>query len=132
MAKHNKLGQRGEEIAKKYLEDKGYTILETNWRYGHWEIDIIAKRYDFLSIVEVKTRSTNYFGYPESFVGRKKMQNLINATDEYMRQKGMTTLGVRFEIVAITVSDNGFEVEHIEEAFNPTDTLDLSSSYDSY
>ena len=60
------------------------------------------------------------------------MQNLINATDEYMRQKGMTTLGVRFEIVAITVSDNGFEVEHIEEAFSPTDTLDLSSSYDSY
>lgn len=131
MAIHNKLGEEGERIARQLLEKKGYRILETNWKYNRWEIDIIARRYDFISIVEVKTRSTNRFGYPESFVGKKKMQNLINATDEYLRQKGLEHLGVRFEIVALTKTPDGFEAEHIEEAFNSVDAFGWSPS-DSY
>lgn len=130
MAKHNKLGAEGERIACQYLERKGYKILATNWRHEHLEIDIIAQRYDFISIIEVKTRSTNRFGYPESFVGKKKMQNLINATDEYLRQKGLEHVGVRFEIVALTKTLDGFEVEHIEEAFNSTHAFGASPSDD--
>ena len=56
MAKHNELGKKGEEIAAQYLSEKGYEILERNWRNRHKEIDIIAKDGNELVIVEVKTR----------------------------------------------------------------------------
>ncbi|KGN82657.1 hypothetical protein HW49_01215 [Porphyromonadaceae bacterium COT-184 OH4590] len=132
MAAHNELGKHGENIAVQFLIDKGYNILEINWKYGRWEIDIIAQKYDFLSIIEVKTRSTNYFGFPESFVTKKKMQNLVNATDEYLKQKNLSEKGIRFEIVAITKTQKGFDIEHIEEAFNSTHAFGVSPFDNSY
>ncbi len=124
--KKNTLGQEGEAFAVGYLENKGYRILVKNWRYRHLEVDIIAQKYDFISIVEVKTRSTNYFGFPESFVDRKKMQNLVQAADSYLQQNGLTDIGVRFEVIALTKTPDGFEVEHIEEAFNSTHAFGVS------
>lgn len=124
--KKNTLGQEGEAFAVGYLENKGYRILAKNWRYRHLEVDIIAQKYDFISIVEVKTRSTNYFGFPESFVNRKKMQNLVQAADSYLQQNGLTDIGVRFEVIALTKTSDGFEVEHIEEAFNSTHAFGVS------
>ena len=122
--KKNTLGQEGEAFAVGYLENKGYRILAKNWRYRHLEVDIIAQKYDFISIVEVKTRSTNYFA--ESFVDRKKMQNLVQAADSYLQQNGLTDTGVRFEVIALTKTPDGFEVEHIEEAFNSTHAFGVS------
>lgn len=123
MAKHNILGDKGEDFACRYLEGKGFEILCRNWRHKRLEVDIIAKREDFLVVVEVKTRSSNAFGYPESFVDRQKMQNLINAAAEYMRQNGLEC-GVRFDVVALTKRASGFEVEHFEDAFNSTHAFD--------
>ena len=64
MAEHNEMGKEGEELAAEYLVKQGYTIEARNWRYGHEEIDIIARKDDLLLIVEVKTRRSNYFGQP--------------------------------------------------------------------
>ena len=111
--KNNTLGQEGEAFAVGYLENKGYRILAKNWRYRHLEVDIIAQKYDFISIVEVKTRSTNYFGFPE-------------AADSYLQQNELTDTGVRFEVIALTKTPDGFEVEHIEEAFNSTHAFGVS------
>lgn len=132
MAAHNELGKDGENIAVQFLINKGYDILEINWQCDRLEIDIIARKYDFLSIVEVKTRSTNYFGFPESFVTKKKMQNLVNAADEYLKQKNLSDMGIRFEIIAITKTPKGFEIEHIEEAFNSTHAFGVTPYDNSY
>jgi putative endonuclease len=118
MAEHNELGKQGEAFAKQYLLDKGYKIIETNWRSGHLEIDIIARKYDFISIIEVKTRASNDFGFPEEFVDKKKMKHLIKAAEKYVLKNNIEQ-GVRFEIIALTKSANGFETEHFEEAFDP-------------
>jgi len=118
MATNNKLGKQGEEIAKQYLIDKGYRILETNWKSGKYEIDIIAQKYDFLSIIEVKTRTNIDFGFPESFVTQKKMQNLIYAANNYLEQKHLD-LGLRFEVIALIKIANQFQIEHFDEAFRP-------------
>ena len=118
MATNNKLGKQGEEIAKQYLIDKGYRILETNWKSGKYEIDIIAQKYDFLSIIEVKTRTNIDFGFPESFVTQKKMQNLIYAANNYLEQKNLD-LGLRFEVIALIKIANQFQIEHFDEAFRP-------------
>jgi putative endonuclease len=118
MADHNNLGQQGEEFAKQYLIDSGYKILETNWRSGHLEIDIIAKKYDFLSIIEVKTRASNAYGYPEEFINKTKMKNLVRAAETYILRKGYQH-GARFEIISLTKKGDTFEVEYFEEGFDP-------------
>jgi len=68
MARHNDLGKEGEKQALHMLQEKGYTILETNWRHEKDEVDIIALDKNELIVVEVKTRSTDYFGDPEEAV----------------------------------------------------------------
>ena len=72
MAEHNKKGVEGEQIAQNYLSNLGYKILETNWRFQKAEVDIIAKEHNYLVFVEVKCRSSNIFGDPQTFVSEKK------------------------------------------------------------
>ena len=119
MAKHYELGKKGEEIAARYLAGKGYQIVERNWRFGKDEIDIIAEYDNFLVIVEVKTRSTNYFGNPEEAVDEQKQRFLIRATNEYVNQKEID-LEIRFDIFSIVIEAKKQTINHIEDAFYPT------------
>jgi putative endonuclease len=117
MAEHNITGQKGEEIAAKYLEDKGYSILEKNWRFKNLEADIIATTSKILVIAEVKTRKSNYFGEPETFVNKQKQKNLIKTAQEYI-ERNKLDLEVRFDIISIIMNDSS-SVKHIEDAFYP-------------
>ena len=72
MSLSNQLGREGEDLAAQYLLKNGYQILERNYRYRKAEIDIIALKEETLAIVEVKSRTSSYFGSPESFVSQKK------------------------------------------------------------
>ena len=119
MAEHNDLGQKGEELALAYLRKKGYKILETNWRHAKDEIDIIAKDKDELVIVEVKTRSSNYFGEPEVFVNRTKQKFLVRGANEYVIKKDIDD-DTRFDIISVVIGKNQTKVHHIEDAFYPT------------
>ena len=116
MATHNELGKKGEELAVEFLQKKGYQILERNWRFKKAEIDIISLKNDVLAVIEVKTRSTSYFGNPQDFVNEKKIQLLVEAVNEYVISKDLD-VDVRFDIVAILKSKNSFNVEHLEDAF---------------
>jgi putative endonuclease len=118
MAEHNETGQRGEEIAAAFLKTKGYTILETNWRFRNLEADIIASINDTLVIAEVKTRKSNHFGEPETFVNRQKQKNLIQAANEYVIRAGLD-LEVRFDILSVITFNGQSSVNHIESAFYP-------------
>ena len=71
MAQHNILGRQGEELAARYLQQKGYQIIDRNWRSGRQELDIVAQKEDILVVVEVKSRRNNSFGDPqEAEIGR--------------------------------------------------------------
>lgn len=118
MNDNKKTGTEGEQKAAELLRAKGYEILETNWRFGQEEIDIIARDKVFLVVVEVKTRSTNYFGEPETFVNKQKQRHLIKAAGAYI-QKHNLDLEVRFDIVSVLKSPEGFKIQHIENAFYP-------------
>ncbi len=78
-------GNRGELLAAGYLQRNGYTLLEKNWRFRHWEVDIIASKNNFLHVFEVKTRRSLAYGYPEESISYNKMQSLCNAAEEYQR-----------------------------------------------
>ena len=106
-------------MAVDLLLTKGYKILETNWRLGKNEIDIIAREKDFIVIVEVKTRVSNYFAEPEMAVTRDKQHKLINAANAYVRLKRLN-IEVRFDIISIVIGPGKEQINHIEDAFYPT------------
>ena len=118
MAKHNDLGKEGEILAAEYLQKKDFRILETNWRFEKKEIDIIAQKEDFIIIVEVKSRSTDFFGRPEEFVTEAQQRNLIEAADNYLQNLNYDA-EVRFDIISIVMNKNKTIIKHIEDAFIP-------------
>ncbi|SRR5690554_5034056 len=117
MATHNELGKIGEEIAVKYLLMTGYKILRRNFFYDKAEIDIIAQRADdTVVIVEVKTRNSDYFGDPQSFVTPRKIKLLVKAANEYIVSNNLD-VEVRFDIIAILKNNKQEKLEHFENAF---------------
>ena len=116
MAEHNELGKEGETIAVDYLQKNGYEILEQNFVFEKAEIDIIARKGDWLIVVEVKTRTSTDYGNPEDFVDKKKIKLLVKAIDEYVQQSDLD-LDIRFDIVSLVKTDNKFNIEHLEDAF---------------
>ncbi|MEI8085715.1 MAG: YraN family protein [Paludibacter sp.] len=116
MADHNDLGNLGEERAQEYLRSKGYKILQTNWRCGKLELDIIAENDDWLVIVEVKTRSTETFEHPEEAINMKKIRNMVNATHNYITQTDWNG-NTRFDVISVIPHGNEFYIDHIEDAF---------------
>ena len=116
MAAHNELGKKGEQLAIDFLVDKGYTILEKNYRYLKAEVDIIAQKGDVLVAVEVKTRSSNYFEEPQDAVKPKKIKLLVSAIDYYVIEKDLD-VEVRFDIIAIIHQKKETKIEHLEDAF---------------
>ena len=117
MARHNTTGNYGEQMACRYLKEHHYAILETNWRKGRHEADIIAYMEGVIVFVEVKTRSGREYGDPESFVDRAKQRSYIFLANSYVMEKGLDE-EVRFDIIAITVTQQGTEIEHIPNAFS--------------
>jgi len=117
MAQHNVTGNTGEALAAAYLSEKAFHILHRNWRHGHWEVDIIAEKDNVLHFVEVKTRRTKKFGHPEESVGKKKMQNLINAAEAFVYQNPQWKR-IQFDILSITIlKDEAVEYFLIEDVY---------------
>lgn len=118
MATHNDLGNEGEELAVGHLVQNGWKILERNWRFGREEIDIIAQKEEVLSIVEVKTRFSNFLGEPYEAVSKSKQKSIIRAANHFV-EKNDLDLEVQFDIISIVLNKNQQKITHIEEAFSP-------------
>lgn len=114
MAKHLESGKFGELLAAKFLKAGGYEVLNVNWRYKYWEVDIIAKDGDILVFVEVKSRKQSGFGEPSDFVDVKKQRNLIQAADAYLELTNYQG-EIRFDIVSVYLDSE--KVEIIKDAF---------------
>lgn len=80
---HIQTGFTGEDLATAYLKEQGYSILERNWRCNHLEIDIIATHVNILVFIEVKTRNSTAFGFPEESISKIKMKRLKIAASQY-------------------------------------------------
>jgi len=115
VADHNELGKRGEQIAVDHLKSKGYTILETNWRFKKAEVDIICEKENILIFTEVKTRTDNHFGNPETSVSLQKQKLLVKAAGQYLFEKKQNK-EIRFDIISILLKTKS-EIEHFEDAF---------------
>ncbi len=82
-ARHIETGKKGELMAAEYLQQQGFMVLHRNWCYYHYEIDIIASKNNVLHFIEVKTRSSHHFGFPEESVSKKKLSNIMKCATQY-------------------------------------------------
>ena len=108
-----------EQIAADHLVSNNFSIVHRNWKWGNAEVDIIAQQKQFLIFIEVKTRSSSKFGFPERAVNKAKQQQYVQLAKAYI-EKEKWNLDVRFDIISIIkISDQTFELEHIKDAFFP-------------
>ncbi len=111
------LGRRGEDAAAHFLKRKGMKIIERNFRTPVGEIDLIVRHRKTLAFVEVKTRSGQLFGTPAEAVGQRKQQQIIRAANWFLNDRGDQGLQPRFDVVAVIMDGENFNVEHIPAAF---------------
>jgi len=117
LANHINTGKQGEQLAVQYLTEQSFAVMYTNWRYARYEIDIIASRQEVLHFVEVKTRRSGKFGFPEESVTDKKLQNLINAAEAFLTVYPQWKR-VQFDVLSITLnSDKAAEYFFIEDVY---------------
>jgi putative endonuclease len=110
-------GKRGEDIAVAYLKNKGYRIIERNYKCLFGEIDIVAKDGDTVVFVEVKSRKSERFGDPQGAVGREKQKKISRISLTYLEEKHLYPCDARFDVVAIKMLPAGSIVELIQNAF---------------
>jgi putative endonuclease len=109
-------GQHGERLAANFLESKGFEIVERNYRCGRAEVDLIARKENWLLFIEVKTRTSTQYGHPEEFVDSGKMSRLYFAAEQYIYRTNWQG-HVRFDIVSVKLGREAV-ITHFEDAIN--------------
>ncbi len=117
MANKRNIGQKGENIALEFLENKGYKVIEKNYVKNHGEIDLITSIEDTIVFVEVKLRNSLKFGHPLESMSQKKIAKLVETANLYIVDKGLEEKLVRFDVISILKCNEAYTIDHIENAF---------------
>jgi len=118
----NPIGILGEQEAVRMLEQKGFRIIERNWRMGHLEVDLIAENSKEIVFAEVKARTSTFGGkMPEQYVDELKKRRLVAAANAYIKYRNIEK-NPRFDIIGLLFDPDSKEVTyrcHLENAFLP-------------
>jgi putative endonuclease len=112
-------GRIGEAWARRFLESRGWEILDANWRVRWGELDIVALRDNQLIVVEVRTTRGTRFGYGYESVDFRKRQQVRRLALRYLQEKGLFHLPVRFDVISVLLGedDRPKSIRHLEGAF---------------
>ncbi len=111
-------GNQAEELAAAYLARKGYRMILRNFRTEYGEIDIICEKDNQLVFVEVRSRSTDRFGFPEESITARKMERIRRSALVYLAQEpGKGFRPIRFDVIAVRMHADKPEIRHIKGAF---------------
>lgn len=102
-----RLGASGERLAARVLEERGYRVVERNWRCPYGELDVIAEDGPELVFIEVKTRRGTRMGSPEEAITPAKRRHLLAAAQTYLAERGEEQRPYRFDVVAIELGAGG-------------------------
>lgn len=111
------LGEMGEKKAAAYLERKGYTIIEQNYKCKIGELDIIAMDRETLVAIEVKTRRSLSHGLPCEAITNTKKRHIVRTLNYYILSNNLSRFNLRVDCIEILSTDNGNYINHIENAF---------------
>lgn len=109
-------GKLGEKIAKDFLINENYKIVELNYKNKIGEIDIIALDGNVLVFIEVKTRTNNAYGYPYEAVNYKKQNKIKNTSLMYLKYKKLNDIQLRYDIIEVYLTKRD-KINHIKNAF---------------
>lgn len=123
-SRNQQTGARGEDLAAAFLEEKGYVILDRNYRFLRAEVDLVAflptrdyTRGGDLVFVEVKWRRNGQFGSPEAAVDAVKKRNLISVAEAWLHERKMEGTPCRFDVISIRGDATAPRITHFEHAF---------------
>ncbi len=113
-----KLGTWGESLASRFLRDKGYRIVTSNYRNRHGEVDIVAQDGTELVFVEVRTRRPGSYGAPEESLSSAKIRRLLNTCQRYIQEMHCDGVGWRIDLVCVYLGRGGRleDVQHLTHA----------------
>ncbi len=113
-------GRQGENIAGEFLKNKGYTILERNWRTPYGEIDIVARKRESVVFVEVKTRASRSLGPPEISITARKARHMRDAAQYYIQQHPDMEADWQIDLITIQLKSRGdpMSIDHFENVLS--------------
>lgn len=111
-------GLLGEKLAQNFLKERGYQIVEANYRSPDGEVDIIVSKDGVLVFIEVRTKSSRTFGTPEESITQRKKQKLIAVAQRYLQNHEPQPLSWRIDFIAVELDSRGkaVRIEQFENA----------------
>ncbi len=109
------IGKFGEDVAERYLIQKGYRIISRNFSCRQGELDIIAEYNEYLVFIEVKTRSNFLYGKPVEAVDKYKRQHMYRVAKYYLHIHGWENRFVRFDVIEVYIERGIARVNHIPQ-----------------
>lgn len=108
-----KTGDSGELIAIRYLQNHGYNIKETNFKFGRfWEVDIVASIYNLTVFIEVKYRNSTYFWTPEEAIIKSKLKKCRKTVEYYCAVNRISLERIRFDVITILKWQSSYKITH--------------------
>jgi len=111
-----KQGSKSEQIAVDFLIQKGYKILERNFRCSKKEIDIIAKKGETISFIEVKSKSQKADFNPEYSITAAKQRTIFQVANYYVEKNELKNTDFSFDVIIVNFTGEGIKIEHLENS----------------
>ena len=112
------LGELGERVAERWLQRKGWRVVQRRFRSGHRDIDLVVEQEGLIAFVEVKARHGDTFGDPVGAVNWKKQKELGRSARVWIARHGRSEEAYRFDVVGVLVDGERVRVRHVENAFS--------------
>ena len=117
MSDRLEIGRKGENIAATYLAQRGCVVLERNVRTAYGEIDLVVMKGESLVFVEVKTRTSKAFGYPETAITESKMLHMMNCAEHYLQQHPEYNMPWQLDVISVELGkDDDYRITWFENA----------------
>jgi putative endonuclease len=111
------IGRYGEERAAIYLQDRGYEIIDRNWRSASGEIDLVASQNGRIVFVEVKTRNGSGYGHPFEAITPEKIARMRRLAADWCSLKQVSGIKVRLDAISVLISGGRISIEHLKQVF---------------
>jgi len=112
----NQLGVYGEKCISRFLERRGFKVLEKNYSCRYGEIDLIAEKDEKIVFVEVKSRKKEYFPI-STVVIPSKQKKIVKTARHYVFKKQINDKVLRFDISTVVFDSNRYKISYLENAF---------------
>ena len=110
-----KVGKFGEDEAVKYLEQKGYKILDRNFSCKRGEIDIIALDKDEIVFIEIKARISLKYGLPSEAVTKNKLKHINKTAEYYLYTRNLLNENTRIDVIEVYIKNNQVIINHLKQ-----------------